>query len=329
MMRENDAKARIEFTEHSDNGDFIQPTETTEDANTSLDDFNQAIQDHVDSLENLDINSIFDQRTTDEAEHQSQSVADQLQDLTDDLTTTINSFTATGHPSLESVARHKQIALETAYAVIQRKLGSITDGDDLIPPQTAEQLRDEIDGWRRALITIEDDIETSISVNTADIPSHHNNITGHDVDNYLNDKLHELDKQREILVTQAASEEQTPISIPTLRRVMDYGDTLITSQDQLHDAIAGIDTDDELNTDAVQTVETKLEVTARYLAGNEQVQQTTTEAQDTVGDLLSIIAAARGDNTERMDQQLKQLSHGLGDITQQLVEVNHAAHPDT
>lgn len=328
-MRENNAEARIEFTEHDGNGDFIQPTESTEDADTTLDDFNQAIQDHVHELDELDINSIFDQRTTDKAEHKSQNIADHLQGITERLNQTITTFQQAGHPALESVARHKQIALETAYAVIQRKLGSIADGDDLLPPRTAEQLKDEIDGWRQALITIEDDIETTISVNTADIPSHHNNIDGYTVADELRDKLHELDKQRETLLTQAASEEQTPISIPTLRRVMDYGDTLITSQDQIHDAIQNIDTDDELNTDAVQTVETKLAVTARYLADNERVQQTTDEAQDTVGDLLSVIAAARGDNTERMDQQLKELSHGLGDITKQLVEVNHAAHPDT
>lgn len=324
MMRETEAQT------DSENQDELSRSPEHVDER-SLDEFNTSINDLLSDLNDLDINSIFQQQSTDDAEQRSHDIADHLDDITHRLTNTINGFEAHGHPALESLARHKQIALQTAYAVVRRKLDSITDGDDLLPPRTAEQLRDEIDGWRNALITVEDDLDTTVTVTTANIQRHDNNFA--DADKPIPDDVRaiidELDEQRDTLLEQAASEEHTPVTIPTLRRVMDYGDTLITHQDLLQDTADQIITDDQINVDAVQDIEKQLRLTAKYLAGNQSVQATTTEAQDTVDDLLSVIAAAKGHNTERMDQQLKELSHGLGDITAQLVDVNNAQHPAT
>ena len=357
MMWNIDADATTNYSEHTDSdGEYIDPTgevepdqENPEESNedqaedvdpepvrvdsVGIDEFNQRVEHLLRDLDDLDINSIFDQQNTDEATQRNDTIAEAVTNITERVDDAINGFKETGHPVLESVAQHKAIALQTAYAVIHRKLQTVTDGDDLLPPQTAQQLRDEIDGWRTALITIEDDIDHSVTVNIADIPSHHNNFQEQGaadiVDQGFADKLTELDDQREVLLEQAASEEQSPVTLPTLRRVMDYGDTLIRSQDQLEDAVSRIEADKDLDIDALHSLETKLELTSRYLAGDHDVQDATEEAEDSVDDLLSVVAAARGENTDRMANRLKELSHALGDVTDQLVEVNHAKHPDT
>lgn len=349
MMRNHNADALTNYSEHDDsNGEFIDPTgeldqdkqDGSEDVadepvqvdTVGIQEFNQRVEHVLRDLDDLDVNSIFDQQNTDEATQQNDTIAEAVINITGRVDDAIETFTDTGHPALESLAHHKVIALQTTYAVLNRKLQTIVDGDDLLPPQTAQQLQDEIDGWRTALITVEDDIDHSVTVNIADIPRHKNNFNKSPaelLDQAFADKLTELDDQRTNLLERAASEDNSPVTLPTLRRVMDYGDTLIRSQDQLQDAVERIDADQDLDVDGLHQLETKLGVTARYLAGDDAVVRATAEANDTVDDLLSIVAAAQGENTERMKNRLKELSHALGDITAELVEVNHAKHPAT
>lgn len=349
MMWNHDADVLTDYSEHNDsNGEFIDPTgeldqdkqDGSEDVadepvqvdTVGIQEFNQRVEHVLRDLDDLDVNSIFDQQNTDEATQQNDTIAEAVINITGRVDDAIETFTDTGHPALESLAHHKVIALQTTYAVLNRKLQTIVDGDDLLPPQTAQQLQDEIDGWRTALITVEDDIDHSVTVNIADIPRHKNNFNESPaelLDQAFADKLAELDDQRTNLLERAASEDNSPVTLPTLRRIMDYGDTLIRSQDQLQDAVERIDADQDLDVDGLHQLETKLGVTARYLAGDDAVVRATAEGNDTVDDLLSIVAAAQGENTERMKNRLKELSHALGDITAELVEVNHAKHPAT
>lgn len=297
----------------------------------SVSKFNQRIEQMLQNLNNLDVEDIFDQKNSDQSTKRQKTITEATTKITDHIAKTVHDFDAAGHPLLESTAHHKLVGLKTLYAVVMEKLNDIADGDQLLPPKTAQQLREEIESWRTTLITTADAVEYTVEVNTSDIPTHTKNFSQSDrneiISDTYGDRLRRLGEQQSTLLKQASSESKKPVELTTLRHMMDYADNLLESEDQITDGVSEINIEDAIDQDALRDLKVKLSVTARYLPGNPQVQSETDKAIRNIDQLLAEMEATTGENTDHMTTRLEEVSHALSEAVLKLVDVNQAQHP--